>query len=275
MPRSLISLGANLGNVRETMLAAGRMLRETFPEAEFQFSSLYRTPPVGGPSGQDDFLNAVVAIRSSHNVWEVWDGIKRVETELGRQRQHRWEARRIDIDVLLHDDVRIWTPHFKVPHPRMCMRAFILRPAKEIAGDWRDPVSQLTINELERHLNQTTRTLVVTPSEALRVQLQSALPSGFSAEWNGLIHDTNRKLTIVAVSTPDPETVQWEDYARLWTTTLGLHSVDSSFAGPRYLLPANDIRWAAHEIEAAIQAMDCSVEVVCPFEETRVPNSDR
>ncbi|XZE22343.1 2-amino-4-hydroxy-6-hydroxymethyldihydropteridine diphosphokinase [Pirellulaceae bacterium SH449] len=285
MPKSLISLGANLGNVRETMLAAKRMLLEKFPiQSRFIFSHLYRTPPVGGPAGQSDFLNAVVQVEHPCNVWEVWDIVKSVEQELGRQRQHRWESRRIDVDVLLHDDECIWTPHFKVPHPRMCMRSFILKPALEIVPQIIDPVSGMTIDELNQHIRNESYVQVVTPEASLTNRLQTAIDHQTTRQtflWrtialheiNQLLHPTPEnapRLTIVAVSTPDPETIQWEDYSRGWACKLGMDNPSLPEGilpiGPRYLLPANDIAWAIHEITAAVDAMDCFVEIAHPFE---------
>jgi 2-amino-4-hydroxy-6-hydroxymethyldihydropteridine diphosphokinase len=116
MPNTLISLGANLGETRESMQAAKRMLDQAFGSSHVRYSSLYRTPPVGGPTGQSDFLNAVVAVNTGLSVWKVWETIKRIETTLGRQRLQRWEARRIDIDLILYGQDRLWTPHLKVPH---------------------------------------------------------------------------------------------------------------------------------------------------------------
>jgi 2-amino-4-hydroxy-6-hydroxymethyldihydropteridine diphosphokinase len=294
MPKTLISLGANLGNVRETMLAAKRMLLEKFPsDSQFVFSHLYRTPPVGGPSGQSDFLNAVVCIDHPHSVWEVWEIVKSIESELGRQRQQRWESRRIDVDVLLHDDLRVWTPHFKVPHPRMCMRSFILNPALEIVPDMMDPVSRMTIEQLYSRIKSRSETLVITPQATLTESLRCA--SGNHSDQR-LIHwqtlgceESHRllqttssappRLTIVAVSTPDPESILWEDYSRNWAICLGMdqsrqakfelpqsdHSQPYLSIGPRYLLPANDLSWAVHEIHAAVDAMNCTVEIASPF----------
>ena len=289
MPKTLISLGANLGNVRETMLAARRMLLEKFPsQSQFVFSHLYRTPPVGGPSGQSDFLNAVVCIEHPYSVWEVWDIVKSIESDLGRQRQQRWESRRIDVDVLLHDDLRIWTPHFKVPHPRMCMRSFILKPSLEIVPNMVDPVSRMTIEHLYARIKTQSDTLVSTPQRELTDSLRAALVAKSGSpdiRWQTLgIEESNRlltecdsappRLTIVAVSTPDPETVLWEDYSRSWAICLGMdqsrlgqygHPEGHLSIGPRYLLPANDLLWAAHEIQAAVDAMNCTVEIASPF----------
>ncbi|MCU0712573.1 MAG: 2-amino-4-hydroxy-6-hydroxymethyldihydropteridine diphosphokinase [Pirellula sp.] len=290
MPKTLISLGANLGNVRETMLAAKRMLREKFPsQSQFVFSHLYRTPPVGGPSGQSDFLNAVVCIDHPLSVWEVWDIVKSIESELGRQRQHRWESRRIDVDVLLHDDLRIWTPHFKVPHPRMCMRSFILKPSLEIAPNMIDPVSMMTIEQLFERIKSQAPTVVLTPEVGLTNSLRSSLASQYDScdiHWHTLgiaeshpffekLKPRTPRLTIVAVSTPDPESVLWEDYSRSWAVLLGMDqwrhgSIENPKVhlsiGPRYLLPANDVSWASHEIQAAVDAMNCAVEIAYPFD---------
>ena len=290
MAKTLISLGANLGNVKETMLAAKRMLLEKFPtHSQFFFSHLYRTPPVGGPSGQSDFLNAVVSIEHPHSVWEVWEIVKSIESELGRQRQQRWESRRIDVDVLLHDDLRIWTPHFKVPHPRMCMRSFILKPSLEIVPNMVDPVSRMTIEQLYAKIKSDSKILVSTPQSELTDSLRAALASKSAppdVRWQTLkIEDSNRfleeidsrspRLTIVAVSTPDPETVLWEDYSRSWAIRLGMdhlrhnpleHPELHLPIGPRYLLPANDLSWAAHEIQSAVDAMSCTVEIASPFD---------
>jgi 2-amino-4-hydroxy-6-hydroxymethyldihydropteridine diphosphokinase len=291
MPRTLISLGANLGNVRESMQAAKRLLWDAFSPDHVRLSHLYRTPPVGGPTGQGDFLNAVAAIETDRSVWDVWNTIKSIEAALGRQRQHRWEARRIDIDLLLYDQQRIWTPHLKVPHPRMCMRTFVIQPAAEIVSDWIEPVSQWSIQALNDHLAHTTlapmRIVCVDAHLMSRLQMelhqalggqsmvadwivpattQDAADSGFP---DRSMTSNKYKLTVVAVASPDPTTVLWEDYSHPWAVRLNMKESATShpnIAGPRYLLPANDPKWAAHEIIAAHQATMCSVEMDGEFD---------
>ncbi|MCY3012995.1 MAG: 2-amino-4-hydroxy-6-hydroxymethyldihydropteridine diphosphokinase [Planctomycetota bacterium] len=282
MSRTLISLGANLGNVRETMSYAKRMLIDQFPDGDLRFSHLYRTPAIGGPQDQGDFLNAVVAIESDSSVWQVWETIKKIESDLGRRRFQRWEARRIDIDVLLHDDLRIWTPHFKIPHPRMCMRSFILQPAAEVASEWFDPVSSMTVGELLQHLHRPNSFVLLSSNVQLLEQFKRLIqssPIDCPVHWllvqsrdfqPSRIQSLEAKLVVAVVSTPDPETVQWEDYARDWAIAFGIQTDPTTpralFSGPRYLLPGNDLPWAAHEVLAAFEAMQCPVEKVCAFD---------
>jgi 2-amino-4-hydroxy-6-hydroxymethyldihydropteridine diphosphokinase len=240
---------------------------------------------VGGPSGQGDFLNAIARIDHSLNVWEVWERIKKIETELGRQRFRRWESRRIDIDLILHDQDLVWTPHLKVPHPRMSMRTFVMRPACQVASDWIDPVTQWSIRELTERLNSPSepRIAVACSTESLQSQLQSALerqglwpsrsirvetkkqPSAWWQVWS------EADLHIACIDVPDPENVQWEDYALPWALAMGIAkptamiethqgTVPKEKHGLRYLLPGSDIDWICHEIQAARMALRCPVE---------------
>lgn len=177
MPRCLISLGANLGDPQQTIQAATRLLRQRLRVVEsgvdsggFELSRPFRTPPVGGPTGQPPFVNAVVAVETPLTLHQVWQTIRAVELELGRERDRRWEARQIDLDILLYERQRIWTPRLKVPHPRMCMRRFILIPAMDVAADWIDPVTGLSICELAKPLQSGAGSLCLVASNTNTAQ---------------------------------------------------------------------------------------------------------
>lgn len=105
-------------------------------------SRLYRTAPVGGPGGQPDYLNAVVELRPAppyRDPRALLAALHRVEARFGRRRRVRWEARRLDLDLLaLGDEVRD-EPGLRLPHPRMMERAFVLIPLSDVAPGWRDP----------------------------------------------------------------------------------------------------------------------------------------
>lgn len=172
MPQCLISLGANLGDPLASICTAAELLRRQLCEGEgsFELSRPFRTPPVGGPAGQPPFVNAVAAVVTRLSLHQVWQAIREVEQELGRERDRRWEARRIDLDILLYEQQRIWAPHLKVPHPRMCMRRFILLPALDVAADWIDPVTRLTIRELAAPLQSGPGSLCVVAGDTITAQ---------------------------------------------------------------------------------------------------------
>lgn len=219
MARCLISFGANLGNPLETIQsAAANLCREleideaggSHSHGSFSLSRFYRTPPVGGPSGQPPFVNAVAAIETSCGVQQVWQAIRDVEQQLGRQRNRRWEARQIDLDILLFDDQRIWLPQLKIPHPRMCMRRFILVPAMEVAAAWVDPVSQRSIQALAENLQHGAGSVLLIADEAdsaNRLLHQVAeLALATQVPWQslagGAIQKNRHESRVVALATP-------------------------------------------------------------------------
>jgi 2-amino-4-hydroxy-6-hydroxymethyldihydropteridine diphosphokinase len=75
-----------------------------------------------------------------------------IETHFGRERRgQRWSARVLDLDIILWSG-GIWAsdnPTLAIPHLAMRSRSFVLTPAAMIAPDWRDPVTGLTIRQLQ------------------------------------------------------------------------------------------------------------------------------
>ncbi len=138
--RAFVALGSNLG---DPLLRLG-----TAAEALGRFgtvsarSSLWRTEAVGGPAGQPDYLNAVVALELEP-AWRdprrLLDGLLAIEREEGRLRRRRWAARVIDLDLLAIGDAVRDEPGLELPHPRAFERGFVLAPWCEVAGGWRHP----------------------------------------------------------------------------------------------------------------------------------------
>jgi 2-amino-4-hydroxy-6-hydroxymethyldihydropteridine diphosphokinase len=147
------------------MSTAAKLIAECTGARSIRASQLYRTPPIGGPKGQGDFLNAVMGIETALDVQQVVGQLHEVEAKLGRHRQMRWEARPIDLDVLLYGDDSLWTLDLKVPHPRMAFRSFVIKPAAEIVPEWIDPVSGLTIGQLAEVLALPRSTVLLTSDQ--------------------------------------------------------------------------------------------------------------
>src|SRR5690606_5317956 len=111
-------------------------------------SRFHATAPVGGPEGQDDFLNAAARLTTTLPVEELHRRLIEIEQQQGRVRIERWGARKLDLDLLLYDDRVIQSRTLTVPHPRMSFRKFVLAPALEVAPDMRHPRLQCELADL-------------------------------------------------------------------------------------------------------------------------------
>ena len=130
-----IGLGGNLGDVTKAINVAVQSLRNEPDIATVNVSPVYRTAPIGGPSGQPEFLNAVARIETSLSPAQLLACCLKIEQQLGRVRMEHHGPRTIDLDVLLYGDREVAAPGLMVPHPRLRQRLFALAPLHDVAPD--------------------------------------------------------------------------------------------------------------------------------------------
>ena len=148
----LIGLGANLehpvhGSPKSTLEAALAQL-ETLGPRLIRRSRWYRSAPVPA-SGQPWFINGVAALQTELDAPGFLALLHRVEADFGRRRGIRNAARTLDLDLLdFRGQVTAADQVPRLPHPRLCERAFVLLPLREVAADWRHPASGQGLAEL-------------------------------------------------------------------------------------------------------------------------------
>lgn len=146
--RVFLALGGNLGDPRRAFKIAVTTLRQHHRITLTAASALYRTPAVGGPAGQSDYLNAVIKLATELPAQELLDFCRQIENAAGRTRAIRWGARTLDIDLLFYDQQVLDTPELSIPHPRLQQRHFVLLPLVELDADFRHPALHRTAVEL-------------------------------------------------------------------------------------------------------------------------------
>ena len=94
-------------------------------------SSLYRSAPhqASGP----DYINAVVELSTLLAPLALLQELQKIEEQHGRTRDYHHAPRTLDLDLLLVGDEALDTRELCLPHPRLHLRAFVLRPLLEIA----------------------------------------------------------------------------------------------------------------------------------------------
>lgn len=166
----LIALGANLstGGMPPEMSVPAAMERLADRMAgTVVLSDLYHTPAFPAGSGPQ-FVNAAMRIEWRDTAESLLALLHDVEAEFGRTRANRWEARVMDLDLIGLDDAILpsaatraeWAnlspeeaaavvpDRLILPHPRLAERGFVLVPLADVAPDWVDPATGLSVAEM-------------------------------------------------------------------------------------------------------------------------------
>lgn len=150
MHRVFVALGSNVGD-RAGHLRTGLSALDRLPGTRvIARAGVYETAPVG-PVPQDDYLNTVVELSSELTPEELHEGLCRIEQASGRPGpvgRVKWGPRTLDLDILLYDDRVLVTPLLTVPHPRMHLRRFVLRPMCDIDAEVVHPALSRSMRDL-------------------------------------------------------------------------------------------------------------------------------
>jgi len=179
----LIALGANLpsaaGQPAQTLIAALEMMAEQ-GLALVAVSRFYRSPAFPAGSGPD-YVNACAMLRAEATPAQVLARLHAIEEELGRVRTERWQARKIDLDLIaagqtllpdaplqaawralpLERQMRETPAELILPHPRLQDRGFVLIPLAEIAPGWRHPATGESVAEMAAALPEAEKAALV------------------------------------------------------------------------------------------------------------------
>lgn len=142
-----IGLGSNLGDRAGNLLMAVRGLME----ASFvvhKLSGIYETDPVDIETDKK-FLNMVAEIHVTNvTPSQMMARLLRIEYLLGRTDKSLKKPRTIDLDILLFGNTVIDTAFLTLPHPRMHLRRFVLKPLAKIAPNFVHPTVNLEIADI-------------------------------------------------------------------------------------------------------------------------------
>jgi 2-amino-4-hydroxy-6-hydroxymethyldihydropteridine diphosphokinase len=128
---AFVGIGANLGDARCTVAEALTALAR-LPGCSLRGASpVYLSAPVdaAGP----DFFNAVAEVHTTLSPLDLLQALQAIEAAFGRERPYRNAPRTLDLDLLLHGDAVLNTLALTLPHPRLQLRAFVLRPLLDLA----------------------------------------------------------------------------------------------------------------------------------------------
>jgi 2-amino-4-hydroxy-6-hydroxymethyldihydropteridine diphosphokinase len=145
----VIALGANLESRAGTPDATLRAALAELATSGINIaavSAFYRSP--AWPDPRDPaYANAVARVETVLSPQELLTRLHETETSFGRMRSARNAPRTLDLDLIDYDSRMDDGPPV-LPHPRLDTRNFVLIPLRDVAPEWRHPVSGLDINAL-------------------------------------------------------------------------------------------------------------------------------
>lgn len=125
----VLGIGGNQGQILHTFfhLLVWFIRHRSFEI--IQTTSIYKNPAFGY-THQSDFLNTVLALRTSLNLVEIFRLIFYLERKFGRPRKRVFKnaPRTLDIDVIFYNQVILKRPYFKIPHSEYQNRGSVLVP---------------------------------------------------------------------------------------------------------------------------------------------------
>ncbi len=143
-----VALGSNLGDSQAYLQKVISAMNSHPHIHSLDISHFYQSKP-HGPQDQSDYINAAVYFMTSLGAEELLDVLQQIENDHDRVRENveRWGARTLDLDLLFYGDQTIETPRLTVPHPRICERAFVLYPLRDLVDGLDESDKDLKINK--------------------------------------------------------------------------------------------------------------------------------
>lgn len=156
----ILSIGSNKGNKLKNIEKCIELIHNKVATV-ISTSKVYETPSWGFES--DAFYNCALLVHTSKSPEKLLEEIFWVEKELGRVRtdSNEYQAREIDIDIIVFDEKIIKTNSLEVPHPRMQHRLFVLKPIQDLQTDFVHPVLKKNIKELIEECSDTSEFKIV------------------------------------------------------------------------------------------------------------------
>lgn len=152
-----IGLGSNLGNRRDFIERAEKMLGDTGLLSVTGRSAIDETDPVDLVD-QPRFMNRVISASTQLSPHDLLDLLLDTENRLGRVRAVPKGPRTIDCDLLLYDNVVMQSSRLILPHPGITGRDFVMKQILAIDPDAADPVSGRAYSRIAGSLREVRET---------------------------------------------------------------------------------------------------------------------
>lgn len=160
MSTAWLGLGSNVD--AENHIRAGiRELQQDFENVSL--SPVYSSTAVGFEG--DDFINLVARVETDMHPLALRDYLRDLEDRFGRKRGvAKFSDRTLDIDILLYDDLVLFSPKLEIPRAEIMKFAHVLKPLADLDPELEHPIELRPMAEIWKNSGMKDDYLKLLPS---------------------------------------------------------------------------------------------------------------
>lgn len=144
MSTAWLGLGSNV-NADENIRASIAELKDRFENVEL--SPVYASASVGFDG--DDFINLVARVETTVQPLELRQYLRDLEDRYGRKRDvPKFSDRVLDIDILLYDDLVVYSPLLEIPRAEILKFSHVLKPLADLDPELLHPSEQKAMADI-------------------------------------------------------------------------------------------------------------------------------
>lgn len=126
-----LSLGSNVGDAKDNLLKVIKEMSNSVEIDVLECSKFYATSAWGYTSTQD-YVNCCVRISTPLTPIELLDYTQELEKKNGRTLKNVYSDRKIDIDIIIFNDIEWMDERLTIPHRFWLERNFVLYPLRDL-----------------------------------------------------------------------------------------------------------------------------------------------
>ncbi len=144
MSTAWLGLGSNV-NAEDNIRAGITELKHQFQNVSL--SPVYTSAAVGFEG--DDFINLVARVETDLQPVELRQYLRDLEDRYGRKRDvPKFSNRVLDIDILLYDDLVVFSPLLEIPRAEILKFSHVLKPLADLDPDLLHPIVLRTMADI-------------------------------------------------------------------------------------------------------------------------------
>ena len=147
MSTAWLGLGSNVD--------ADAHIRAGIRELERDFENVSLSPVYSSAAGGfegDDFINLVARVKTGMSPLELREYLRNLEDRFGRKRQvAKFSDRTLDIDILIYDDLVVFSPLLEIPRAEILKFAHVLKPLADLDPDLLHPLELRSMADIWKH----------------------------------------------------------------------------------------------------------------------------